>query len=65
MCESNDPNWKTGYNGYNSPANNTPDALYEYNRGVQDRERRDREAREQADRAQRERERERHNNKWW
>ena len=61
---SNDPNWKAGNNGYNAPANNAPDAIYEYNRGVQDRLRRDREEREQADRIQQEQNR-RRNSSWW
>lgn len=32
---SNDPNYNAGYNGQNSPANNSADATHQWNQGRQ------------------------------
>lgn len=45
---SNDPNFNAGFRGYNAPANNSPDATHQWNKGREEANRRHQEAMRQA-----------------
>ena len=45
---NNDPNFNAGFRGHNAPANNSPDATHQWNKGREEANRRHQEAMRQA-----------------